>query len=136
MEATMKTHRFPRLLLIAIVLLVGAQQAAAQGGKGKGRLQGIVQDEGGKPVASAKVVLDLQAREAAEREAMTNAKGEWAVIGLGTGNWRVTVSREGYVPTATTVFVSQIEKNPKVVTTLKKPEISKDAVITDEASLA
>lgn len=132
----MKIHRFPQFLLIVIVLLIGAQQAAAQGGTGKGRLQGVVLDEGGNPVASAKVVLELQARETAEREAMTNAKGEWAVIGLGSGNWRVTVSCEGYIPTATTVFVSQLEKNPKVVTRLKKPEIRRDAVITDEASLA
>jgi Tfp pilus assembly protein PilF len=132
----MKIHRFTQFLLIVVILLIGTQQAAAQGGQGKARLQGLVLDEEGKPVASAKVVLSLQARETAERVETTNKKGEWAMMNLGSGTWGVTVSAEGYIPTTTTVFVSQLEKNPKVVLKLKKPEISKDAVITDEASLA
>lgn len=132
----MKTHRIPLFLLFILALLFVAQQAEAQGGQGKARLQGLVLDEAGNPIASAKVVLDLQARETAERVEMTNKNGEWAMVNLGSGTWRVTVSYEGYIPTTTTVFVSQLQKNPKVVLRLKKPEISKDAVITDEASLA
>ncbi len=132
----MKSHRFFQILIIALVFLIGAQQVAAQGGKGKGRLQGIVSDEEGKPIASARVVLDLRGRDTAERETTTNAKGEWAIIGLGSGNWQITVSAEGFVPDVSTVFVSQIERNPKVVTKLKRPELRKDAVIADEASLA
>jgi Tfp pilus assembly protein PilF len=136
MEALMKTHRFPLFLLIIFALLLSAQQAAAQGGRGKGRIQGVVLDEEGNPIASAKVHMELQARETAERVETTNNKGEWAMIDLGSGTWLVTVSMEGYIPTVSQVFVSQLEKNPKVVLRLKKPEISKDAVITDEASLA
>ncbi len=132
----MKTHRIPLFLLFILALLIGNQQAAAQGGQGKARIQGLVLDEAGNPLASAKVVMELQARESAERVEMTNAQGEWAMINLGSGTWRVTVSYEGYIPTTTTVFISQLQKNPKVVLRLKKPEISKDAVITDEASLA
>jgi len=132
----MKIHRFSLFLLVVVALLVGVQQAAAQGGTGKGRLQGAVLDEEGNPIANAKVLLELQARETAERVEMTDNKGEWAMLNLGSGTWRVTVSYEGYIPTVTQVFVSQLQKNPKVVLRLKKPEISKDAVITDEASLA
>ena len=132
----MKTRRFSLFLLIIFALLISAAQAAAQGGKGKGRLQGLVLDEEGTPIASAKVVLELQARETAERVEMTNKKGEWAMIDLGSGTWKVTVSSEGYIPTFTTVFVSQLQRNPRVVLRLKKPKISEDAVITDEASLA
>lgn len=132
----MKIRRYPLILLIVFVLLTGVQQSAAQGGTGKGRLQGLVLDEQGNPVASAKVLLELQARETAERVETTDNKGEWAMMNLGSGTWKVTVSSEGYIPTITTVFVSQLQKNPRVVLRLKKPEISKDAVITDEASLA
>jgi tetratricopeptide (TPR) repeat protein len=132
----MKIHRFPFLVLIVLTLLIGAHQAAAQGGQGKGRIQGLVLDEAGNPVASAKVVMELMARESAERVETTNNKGEWAMMNLGSGTWKLTVSSEGYIPTTTTVFVSQLQKNPKVVLRLKKPEISKDAVITDESSLA
>jgi Tfp pilus assembly protein PilF len=136
MEALMKTHRFSLFVFVVVGLLIGTQQAAAQGGSGKGRLQGVVLDEQGNPVASAKVLLELQARETAERVETTDKDGEWAMLNLGSGTWRVTVSFEGYIPTTTTVFVSQLQKNPRVVLKLKKPEISKDAVITDEASLA
>ena len=132
----MKTHRFPLFLIIICALLLSAAQAAAQGGRGKGRIQGVVLDEEGNPIDMATVLLELQARETAERTETTNKKGEWAMIDLGSGNWRVTISKEGYVPTVTSIFVSQLQKNPKVVLRLKKPQISKDAVITDEASLA
>lgn len=110
--------------------------AFAQAGRGKGRQQGVVLDEEGKPIASVKVVLELLTSERAIRETTTDKNGEWAFMGLGSGNWKVTASAEGYIPTTTTIFVSQIEKNPKLVLKLKKPVVSKDAVITDEASLA
>ncbi len=132
----MKNRRIPIFLIIIFALLVDASLAAAQGGRGKGRLQGLVLDEEGNPVASAKVFLELLARETAERTETTNNKGEWAMMDLGSGTWRLTVSSEGFIPTVTQVFVSQLQKNPRVVLRLKKPEISKDAVITDEASLA
>jgi tetratricopeptide (TPR) repeat protein len=136
MEALMRTSRLLAAAGLIVLFIVGAQEAAAQGGRGKGRLQGLVLDEAGNPVPGAKVVLDLIAKEAAHRELTTNQKGEWAQVDLGSGNWQVTVSQEGYIPTTTTVFVSQIQKNPKLVLRLKKPEIDKNAVITDEASLA
>jgi tetratricopeptide (TPR) repeat protein len=125
-------------LAVAVILsfFISAQGLAAQGGRGKGRLQGLVLDEAGNPVPGANVLLELMAKEAAERSATADKDGEWAMVDLGSGNWRVTVSHEGYIPTTTTCFVSQIQKNPKVVLKLKRPEIDKNAVITDEASLA
>jgi tetratricopeptide (TPR) repeat protein len=132
----MKTSRWLFAVAIILSFLIGAQELAAQGGRGKGRLQGSVLDEAGNPIPGAKVVLDLMAKETAHREVTTNQKGEWAMVDMGSGNWQVTASQEGYIPTTTTVFVSQLERNPKVVLRLKKPEIDKDAVIADEASLA
>jgi tetratricopeptide (TPR) repeat protein len=131
--------RRPRSLLVGALILsflIGAQEVSAQGGRGKGRVQGLVLDEAGNPIAGAKVVMELMAKETSRREEATNKDGEWAMVDLGSGNWQVTVSSEGYIPTTTTVFISQLQKNPKVVLKLKKPEIDKDAVITDEASLA
>jgi tetratricopeptide (TPR) repeat protein len=136
MEALMRTSRWLFLISLVLALFIGAHPASAQGGRGKGRLQGLVLDEAGNPVVGAKVLLELQAKEAAERTLTTDKDGEWTQVDMGSGNWRVTVSLEGYIPTNTTVFVSQIQKNPKVILKLKKPEIDKDAVITDEASLA
>ena len=88
MEALMKIHRFSLFLFVVVALLVGVQQAAAQGGTGKGRLQGAVLDEEGNPIANAKVLLELQARETAERVEMTDNKGEWAMLNLGPSSRR------------------------------------------------
>jgi len=132
----MRTSRWLFAMGIILSFLIGAQDMTAQGGRGKGRLQGLVLDEAGNPIAGAKVLLELMAKEAAERVATADKDGEWAMVDLGSGNWRLTISFEGYIPTTTSVFVSQIQKNPKVVLKLKKPEIDKNAVITDEASLA
>lgn len=132
----MRTSRWLFCAALILSFLISAQEVAAQGGRGKGRVQGLVLDEAGNPIAGAKVLLELMAKETAERTETTDKDGEWAMIDLGSGNWRVTVSSEGYIPSTTTVFISQLQKNPKVVLKLKKPEIDKDAVITDEASLA
>ncbi len=132
----MRTSRWLFFFALVLSFLISAHSAAAQGGRGKGRVQGLALDEAGTPIAGAKVLLELLAKEAAERVETTNKEGEWAMIDLGSGNWRVTVSAEGYIPTTTTIFISQLQKNPKCVLRLKKPEIDKDAVITDEASLA
>jgi tetratricopeptide (TPR) repeat protein len=136
MEALMRTSRWLFAVALILLFLSGAQEVAAQGGRGKGRIQGLVLDEAGNPIPGAKVLLELMAKETAERVETTDKEGEWAMLDLGSGNWRVTVSFEGFIPTTTTVFISQLQKNPKVVLKLKKPEIDKDAVITDEASLA
>ncbi|MDH7513845.1 MAG: tetratricopeptide repeat protein [Clostridiales bacterium] len=127
---------FSFLSLFLSLLWLCSHLAFAQAGRGKGRQQGVILDEQGKPIASAKVVLELLTSERAIRETTTDKNGEWAFIGLGSGNWKVTASAEGYIPSTTTIFISQIEKNPKMILKLKKPVVSKDAVITDEASLA
>jgi tetratricopeptide (TPR) repeat protein len=136
MEARMRTSRWLFFISLVLALLIVVSPVAAQGGRGKGRLNGLVLDEAGNPIVGAKVLLELLAKEAAERTVTTDKNGEWTQVDMGSGNWRISVSMEGYIPTNTTVFVSQIQRNPKVILKLKKPEIDKDAVITDEASLA
>lgn len=131
-----KTWFFGFLGIILLFFLISSPAILGQAGRGKARVQGQVLDEEGKPVASAKVVLELLTSEHAVRETTTGKNGQWALIGLGSGNWRVTASAEGFIPTTTTIFVSQIENNPKVILTLKRPEVRRDAVISDEASLA
>jgi tetratricopeptide (TPR) repeat protein len=122
-------------LLILIFLLGSFQFAAAQAGRGKARVAGAVLDELGNPVPKVKIVLELMARDTATRETTTNKKGEWVFIGLGSGNWQLTASAEGYVPTQTSVFITQIGQNPKVVVTLEKIKVI-DNSITNETDLA
>ncbi len=108
----------------------------AQAGRGKARISGLVIDEEGKPVPSAKVVMELKGQEAIARDTKTNRDGEWALIGLGSGNWRITASAEGFIPSETTAFISQIQRNPKVVLTLKKiAEVDTSGVQSADLSL-
>lgn len=132
----MKTKKFSLFFLLTLSLLIASPDVFAQAGRGKARLNGLISDEEGKPIASAKVVLELLQTEPVQREAITDKDGEWVFIGLGSGNWRITVTAEGYIPNSTTIFVSQLEKNPKVVLKLKKPAPTDQSVIRDEASLA
>lgn len=132
----MKTKKFSLFFLLTLSLLIASHNVFAQAGRGKARLNGLISDEEGKPIASAKVVLELLQSEPVQREATTDKDGEWVFIGLGSGNWRITVTAEGYIPNSTTIFVSQLEKNPKVVLKLKKPAPTDQSVIRDEASLA
>ena len=53
-------------------------------------------------------------------ETKTDKKGHFAFGGLGTGAWRVTASKEGYVSAATEIQVSQIKANPPVILTLTR----------------
>lgn len=131
----MKTKRFRFFFILTLALLTAFSQAGAQAGRGKARLNGLVLDNEGHPIASAKVVLDLLKSEAIQRETTTDKNGEWALIGLGSGNWKITITAEGYIPNSTTIFISQIERNPKVVLKLTKPEPSDQSAIRDEASL-
>ena len=110
--------------------------AMAQAGRGTARISGTVTDEQGNPIASAKVVMELMGQEAVTRDTKTNRKGEWSLIGLGSGNWRITASAEGFVPSETTAFVSQIAHNAKIVLTLKKiSEVDTSGVQSDDLNL-
>ena len=122
-------------LFILIFVLGSFQSAAAQAGRGKARLTGQVIDQQGNPVPKAKVVIELMARDSATREATANRKGEWTFMALGSGNWQLTATAEGYVPTQTNVFVTQIGQNPKVVVTLEKIALV-DESVTKESDLA
>lgn len=104
---------------LPLILLALALALPAQDDLGRGRVGGNVVDESGAKVAGALVVVESP-RSATKMETKTDKKGHFAVGGLGTGSWRVTVSKEGYLTAATEVQVSQIKANPPVALTLKK----------------
>jgi len=116
----MKQKAIFRLFFILMLALLTAQYAAAQAGRGRARLTGNVIDEERNPIASAKVMLNLLGRETTARETTTDKDGEWSFMGLGSGNWRITVTAEGYIETFQDTNVSQISRNPKITITMKK----------------
>jgi tetratricopeptide (TPR) repeat protein len=123
-------------MLILFFTFLTLHYAMAQAGRGTARINGTVTDEQGNPIASAKVVMELMGQEEVTRDTKTNRKGEWSFIGLGSGNWRIMASAEGFIPSETTAFVSQIAHNAKIVLTLKKiSDVDTSGVQSDDLSL-
>ena len=54
-------------------------------------------------------------------------------MGVGTGNWDVTVNAKGYLPVTQRVYTSQLNKNPKVTIKLEK-KAEGTGIVQDEAT--
>jgi tetratricopeptide (TPR) repeat protein len=117
----------------AAVLLLTAGLAMAQAGRGTARMNGIVLDPGGKPVVGAKVAATFTQAGGSTFETTTDKKGEFVFMGVGTGNWDVTVNAKGYQPVSQRVYTSQLNKNPKVTIKLDK-KAEGAGIVQDEAT--
>lgn len=132
----MRTTKAWPLLSFLFIFSVFSILSFAQAGRGTARIGGVVVDESGNPVRSAKIVIYFQGKEDISRQAKSDKKGRWSIIGLGSGDWRVTASAEGYIPAQTDVNVSQIDVNPTITLSLKKIKTSESSIIEDESTLA
>jgi tetratricopeptide (TPR) repeat protein len=131
----MNIKAFMKVWIVCSISLLLIPFAAGQAGRGKGRVTGTVVDESGNPVAAAKVVIEFQGDSALSLDTTTNKKGEWVFIGLGTGQWRISVAADGYIPITQGAFVKQLETNPKIIIALKKAQEIGGGLIKDESSL-
>lgn len=132
----MKMTKIWQLLSFFFIFLAFAILSFAQVGRGQGRIGGVVVDDEGNPIKSAKIVIYFQGKENINREATSDKNGKWSIIGLGSGDWRVTASAEGYIPTYIELYVSQLQVVPKITLTLKKIQPSEDKIVKDESTLA
>jgi Flp pilus assembly protein TadD len=118
----MALHSHRVFAAAAILLLVAAgAPALAQDWTGKGRLQGIVTDQAGKPVAGAKVTLGRgQEGTGGGPAPLTTAQnGSWSVLGLAGGMWRVTIEMPGYLTSVGTVNVGESGPTAPIKVSLK-----------------
>jgi len=107
-------------LIFVFSLLVGLDMSAgAQENLGKGRITGTVVDENGAPLEGVLIVVELIG-STTKLEAQSDKKGRFAVVGLGTGKWRITGSKDGYANAFVDMDVSQLSSNPPIALTLKK----------------
>lgn len=106
------------ILVAILVLTCLVMISPAQENLGRGRISGDVVDEQGVGVPAVRIVVqNLQG--SARLEGTTDKKGHFAVAGLGSGTWRVTASKDGYVSAYTDMPVSQLRTNPPITLTLK-----------------
>jgi tetratricopeptide (TPR) repeat protein len=134
-EERMKIDNVHKAIVVVLLLFSTANFVLAQSGRGKGRLKGEVLDENGNPIENAKIVITSMEYQDLSFEATSNKKGNWAVIGLGSGMWRVTIAAEGYSPAYTDIDVKQLKKNPKIVMALEKIKQTAHITPQDRTSL-
>ena len=117
--------------IVVLTILALALALPAQDDLGRARISGDVVDESGAKVPGALIVVE-SLKSTARFETKTDKKGHFAVGGLGSGTWRVTVSKEAYISVSTEIQVSQLAANAPVALTLKKTS-SGDAAISAAA---
>jgi tetratricopeptide (TPR) repeat protein len=127
-------HRLSaKLAAGAAIVLLMAGLASAQAGRGTARMNGVVLDPGGKPVPGAKVTAVFTQSGGSTFETTTDKKGEFTFMGVGTGNWDVTVEAKGFLPVTQRLYTSQLNKNPKFTIKLEK-KAEGTGVVQDEAT--
>ena len=101
--------------ILLCLLLASVVPAAAQSWAGRGRLQGEVSDQNGKPIEGAKITLTKKdVPDSAPPPATTNAKGKWSVGGLAGGDWMIVIEKENFVGSEGMVKVSEFGPAPAI----------------------
>jgi tetratricopeptide (TPR) repeat protein len=108
-------ERQTMLVAAVLLVLVAAVPAAAQ----TGRIGGLVKDEKGQPIRGATVVAENPSASPPSFTATTDDRGRFSIIGLRSGNWKITASAPGYQPSAGNLNVRTIgAPNPPLEFTL------------------
>ena len=90
-------------LVIGVLLVSVAAPALAQ----TGRISGRVLDENGDPIPGAHIRTENPAASPPVRETDVEEDGRYAMIGFISGQWRVSVSADGYNEDFGTIGVTQ-----------------------------
>lgn len=108
----MRTHLIRSVLAAAVLIVMAAAPAIAQS-----LLRGTVTDATGQPVADAVITVVAQF-VSLSRNAKTDGKGEFLMIGLPSGEYKITATKEGVGTHTITAGVKQ-GPNPPLSLTLR-----------------
>jgi tetratricopeptide (TPR) repeat protein len=122
-----------KFLVNLVIMVIFAVSLYAQAGQGRGRLSGTVVDQTGKAVANATVSLEFE-NSGKKMDTISNQKGEWAMIGLGTGRANIMAIADGYLPATLQVAVSQLNRNPQITIVLII-DVEKKARLKDDLAV-
>ncbi len=111
--------RSARYVFFVIVLIAFAAVAAQAQVRGMGRINGVVVDDTGAPIDGVKVRTATAGGDVIECD--TDAKGRWALGGIGRGDWSVTVLKPGFTAKRLKVTVErEIDRSQEIKITLAK----------------
>jgi tetratricopeptide (TPR) repeat protein len=105
--------------IAVVVMLALPARLGAQENLGRGRISGKVIDEKGRPVEGAQIVAQSLTALTTQLDTRTDGKGSFVIGGMGTGPWRFTASKSGYLDAAQDIDVHQLRANPPIVLVLK-----------------
>jgi Tfp pilus assembly protein PilF len=109
--------------VLALVLAFGGMLRAQDWRGGNGRIEGVVENAKGEPIADATV--SLRWKDGKGPDVKTNKKGKWAILGISGGPWNIDISAPGYETRKTSVDVSEIQRALPVKVQLE-PEVKKE----------
>ena len=124
----------PALVGLVLILIGFPLVLRAQEGLGRGRMSGDIKDESGAPIEGARVSAQ-HLTAAALLEGTSDKKGHFAIAGFGTGMWRFTVVKEGYLTLIKDIEVRQLKTNPPVDLVMMKKVTGMAALQTDQSGL-
>ncbi len=134
MEKNMKQYFFKyglvalRIGVVVILLIVSPHGLNAQENLGKGRITGKVVDAEKRPLEGVLIVAQSLTALNTKLDAKTDRKGYFAIAGLGTGMWRISASKSGFMDAYQDIDVHQLRPNPPVVLVLKDSAASSEAI--------
>ncbi|HSS76122.1 MAG TPA: tetratricopeptide repeat protein [Thermoanaerobaculia bacterium] len=112
------------MVLLTVLLVAAGVPVYGQSWAGKGRLQGQVKDESGKPVEGAKVTLRsgndaVDAKKDGPGILTTDKNGKWSILGLAGGGWGILIEKPGFIPSEGRVSVNEYAVAQPINITLK-----------------
>lgn len=126
-----------------LIVFIVSTAADAQDWRGMGRAGGKVVDDGtGEPIEGVAVKATLPASgNRGPGESKSNAKGEWAVGGVASGNWALDFSKDGYETRSISLPISESGGRGPMEVRLKKkaapppdPNVEIKAKLTEAAA--
>ena len=120
-DRSILTRRIRRAGALTAALLAAAAIGPPVHAQGVvGRIAGKVIDETGAPVPEATVRAESPAASPGSLTGTTNGKGEFAILGLRSGQWTVTVTAAGFEPAEFNLPVRNRTNVPSMRVTLRR----------------
>jgi tetratricopeptide (TPR) repeat protein len=114
------------VVLLMVLLVVAGVPVWGQSWAGKGRLQGQIKDESGKPVEGATIILrngtgQVDPKAEGPKPVTTDKNGKWSILGLTGGPWGILIQKPGFMDSEGQVKVNEYAIAQPLVITLKAP---------------